>query len=161
MLHINHIEVLKAAGRYPGISSRHGGIRIRHTKLFPGYLPRFGRVPFGINIWFIILFSNDGWCYWRLSLLRRFLFFRGWKSRCIKASLANTPPNTSTLLCREMLLDSTFLCVKTQLQVSLRMLGNVTNLTQSFLWRCNDFVVRLRLLLSCKNSGEAGTFRTC
>ena len=52
------------------------------------------------------------------------------------------------LLCRGEILDSTFTCVRTELQVSPRLLGNVKNLTLSFLCRSCKLVVGLHLLLS-------------
>ena len=51
-------------------------------------------------------------------------------------------------LCRSEILDSTFLCMRTQLQVSPRLLGNMMSLTQSFLCGSDKLVVSLHFLLS-------------
>ena len=50
-------------------------------------------------------------------------------------------------LCRNEIIDSTFFCVRTQLQVSPRLLGNVMILTQSFPCRSDKLMVGLHLLL--------------
>ena len=49
---------------------------------------------------------------------------------------------------RNEILDSTFFCVRTQLQVSPRFLGNVMSLTQSFPCGSDKLVVDLHMLLS-------------
>ena len=64
-------------------------------------------------------------------------------------------------LCRNEILDSAIFCVRTQLQVSPRLLGNAMSLTQSFLCRSEKLVVGLLLLLSCKYSGEASISLIC
>ena len=52
------------------------------------------------------------------------------------------------LLCRGEIIDSTFSCVRTELQVSPRLLGNGKNWTLTFLCRSGELVVGLHLLLS-------------
>ena len=51
-------------------------------------------------------------------------------------------------VCQSEILDSTFFCVRTQRQVSPRLLGNEMNLTQSSLCRSDKLVIGVHLLLS-------------
>ena len=65
-------------------------------------------------------------------------------------------------LCRSEMLDSTFFCVRTQLQVSLHLLGSEMSLTQSSLCRSEKLVVGLHLLLSPVGTvGEASISLIC
>ena len=61
---------------------------------------------------------------------------------------ASFSPWTARCLCWSVIIDWTFFCARTQLQVSPHLLGNEMNLTQSFLCRSDRLVIGLHLLLS-------------